>query len=61
MSWYAKQDSRLGSYFKRLWKALRGKEYYLTQMILKKDDVEEFAEFLSRLTNKPVKEAAPDG
>jgi hypothetical protein len=26
MSWYAKQGSRLKSYFKRLWKALRGKE-----------------------------------
>jgi hypothetical protein len=61
MSWYAKRDRRLSSYFKRFWKALRGKEYYLTEMILKKDEVEEFAEFLHRLTNKSAKEATPDG
>lgn len=61
MSWYAKQDSRLKLYFKRLWKALRGKEYHLTEMILKKEDVEEFAAFLNRLTDKPAKEVNLDG
>jgi hypothetical protein len=56
LSCYAKPDCFLKSYSKRLWKALRGKEYYLTEMIFKKADVEEFAAFLNRLTEKAVKE-----
>jgi hypothetical protein len=55
-SWYDKQDSRLKSYIKRLWKALRGKEYHFTELILKKDDVEEFAMFLGKLTSRAAKD-----
>ena len=48
-SWYAKQTGRIKPYFKRLWKALRGKEYCLTELVLTKDDIAEFDEFLHRL------------
>jgi hypothetical protein len=51
-SWYAKQDSKLKSYFKRLWKALRGREYCLTELVLKKEEIKEFTLFLNRLTEK---------
>lgn len=56
MNWYAMQRSRIKSYFRRLWKALRGKEYYLTEMILKKAEVEEFAAFLNQLSTETAKE-----
>ena len=60
-SWYAKQGSRVKSYFKRLWKALRGKEYCLSEIILKKADVQEFTALLTRLTEQAAKEAISEG
>jgi len=51
-SWYAKQTGRIKPYFKRLWKALRGKEYYLTELVMKKSEVVEFNEFLCRLIER---------
>lgn len=48
-SWYAKQGSRIKLYFKRLWKALRGKEYSLMELVMSKSEVGEFGEFLRRL------------
>ena len=48
-TWYAKQTGRFKPYFKRLWKALRGKEYCLTELVMTKEDAKEFAEFLRRL------------
>jgi hypothetical protein len=56
-SWNAKQDNSLKSYFKRLFKAFCGKEYYLTEVLLKKSDILEFVEFLNKLTEKTVKES----
>jgi len=49
-SWYAKQTGRIKAYFRRLWKALRGKEYCLTEIVMAKGEVEEFSEFLHQLT-----------
>ena len=51
-SWYSKQTGRIKPYFKRLWKALLGKEYYLTELVLSKDDVAEFVVFLRSLERK---------
>ena len=51
-SWYAKQTGRVKPYFKRLWKALRGKEYCLTEIVMSKEEVAEFEIFLHRLTEK---------
>ena len=55
-SWYSMQESRLKSYLKRLWKTIRGKEYCLTELIMKKAEVDEFAVFLNKLTHKRCKE-----
>jgi hypothetical protein len=49
-SWYAKQTSRFKPYFKRLWKALRGKEYLLTEFVLNADEFQELTASLSALT-----------
>jgi len=49
-SWYAKQAGRIKPYFRRLWKALRGREYCLTELVMAKDEVEELSEFLYQLT-----------
>jgi len=55
-SWYAKQTGRIRPYFKRLWKALRGKEYCLTELVMRKNEVADFAEFLNRLIETPTNE-----
>lgn len=51
-SWYAKQSGRIKPYFKRLWKALRGKEYCLTEIVMKRTEVEEYMDFLGRWIKK---------
>lgn len=48
-SWYGKQNGRMRPYFKRLWKALRGKEYRLMEIVLSKSEAKEFDEFLCSL------------
>lgn len=55
-SWYAKQTGRIKPYFNRLWKALRGKEYYLTELVMSKNEVAEFSGFLRRLIENPKNE-----
>ena len=35
-SWYAKQTGRVKPYFTRLWRTLRGKEHYLTEIVMLK-------------------------
>ena len=53
-SWDARQTGRAKPYFKRLWKAIRGKEYYLTELVLTKEDVVEFDEALRCLLKYPM-------
>ena len=55
-SWYAKQTGRIRPYIKRLWNALRGKEYYLTELVMTKSEVAEYADFLRRLIENPKSE-----
>lgn len=38
-SFYSKQDSKIRSYFKRLWSAIRGKEYRLFEIVLSHEDI----------------------
>jgi len=51
--WYAKQTGRIKPYFRRIWKALCGKEYYLTELIMTKSEVEDLSEFLHQLAKSP--------
>jgi hypothetical protein len=37
-SFYSKQHGRLGSYLKRLWSAIRGKEYLLCEISMSDED-----------------------
>lgn len=37
-SFYSKQDSKVNSYLKRLWSAIRGKEYLLFEIVLSHED-----------------------
>ena len=55
-SWYAKQTGRVKPYFKRLWNAIRGKEHYLTELVMTKYEVAEYADFLRHLTENPKNE-----
>jgi len=55
-SWYAKQTGKIRPYFKRLWRVLRGKEYYLTEIVLSKSEAKEFESFLHCLIEKSTNE-----
>jgi len=55
-SWNAKQTGRVKPYFRRLWKALGGKEHYLTELVMTKSEVAEYADFLHRLIKNPKNE-----
>lgn len=49
-SWYAKQNGCIRPYFKRLMRALCGKEYCLTELVMTKAEVAELSKFLHQLT-----------
>lgn len=53
-SWYAKQTGRIRPYFKRLWRALRGKEYCLTELVMTQTEVAELSQFLHQLTQNSI-------
>lgn len=50
-SFYARQTGKVKPYFKRLWKALRGKEHYLTELVMTRSEAMEFSEFLRTLVS----------
>lgn len=37
-NFYSKQDSKISAYLKRLWSAIRGKEYLLYEIVLSHED-----------------------
>ena len=53
-SWFAKQTGLIRPYFKRLWKALRGKEYCLTELVMTKTEITELSQFLHELTQNSM-------
>jgi hypothetical protein len=60
-SWYAKQGGRIKPYFKRLWKALRGKEYYLTELVLTSVEFQELIAGLNKLCDRRDNSISADG